>query len=171
MSARSAFAQAVHAPVTVDGWSIGAFAGLWARIPTDPQNPGRHNGTAFDASLERRLGGEQDSTGAFRVEAGRGHGDTPQGPGFDYTRVMGGITRVLHGASQPPFLVYLAAGGGAYKVSSAIERTTKPSVYGAVGLDVKPGSGVMSVAVELQIHTIGGRLYAVPMLGAKIHVK
>ena len=171
LSASPAFAQSVHAPVTVDTWRVGAFAGLWARVPTDPQHPGLHNGAAFDASVERRIGGEADSTTALRVQAGRGHGETAQGPGFDYTRVMVGVTRVLGRASQPPFFVYLAAGGGAYAVSSAVERTTKPSVYGSVGLDVTPGAGLVSIAVEIQLHTIGAGAYAVSMLGAKIRVK
>ena len=150
-----------------NAWAIGVFPGLWDGVPT-ASNQGRHNGTSIDFSVEGRIV-RSDRAPAIRVQFGQGRGEGPGRPGFDYRRIMIGGTWKLTTASQEPFSVYAAAGAGAYNTASAVARETRPSVYGALGLDVRLGSSPLSIGAEIQVHTIGGALYGTTSLGARIH--
>jgi hypothetical protein len=119
-------------------------------------------------SVARRLGGGQ-SPFSLRVETGRGEGAGGRQPGFDYTRVIVGIVRTLQSASAAPFTVYLAGGGGSYAVRTSLMHDTKASVFGAIGLDVRPGSSPISFGAELQVQTIGDGLYGTTSLQARLH--
>jgi hypothetical protein len=141
--------------------------GLWDRVPT-ASGDGRHNGTSFDVSVERRLGRSSQAP-AFRAQFGKGRGEGAGGPGFDYRRVMVGGTLPLTSASQRP-TVYAAAGVGAYAVTSPLVRKMKPSLHGGLGLDVALGSSPASIGAEIQVHSIGGAVYGTTSLGIRLHL-
>jgi hypothetical protein len=167
----AAYAQAPSPATPASTWTIGVSAGLWDRVPTDREN-GRHNGTAVEASVQRRLGSAHDAGApAIRVQVGTGSGTGAGQPGFNYTRLMVGVVGPFTGASRPPFAVYVAAGGGAYALTSPGARSTKASVYGALGLDVSLGSSPASISAEVQMHAIGTGVFATTSLGARIHFR
>jgi hypothetical protein len=140
-------------------------------VPTDSEN-GRHNGTAADVSIQRRLGSANDvEAPAIRLQVGTGSGEGAGQPGFNYTRLMVGVVRPFTGASRPPFAVYVAAGGGAYALTSPGARSTKASVYGAIGMDVSLGSSPASISAEVQVHAIGTGMFATTSIGARIHFR
>jgi hypothetical protein len=161
-------------PGIVELWNpclIGVSAGVWDRVPTHSET-GRHNGASTDVSLECRLGSAtHDGAPAIRVQIGKGAGQGVREPGFDYTRLLIGVVRKLTGASRAPFTVYVSAGGGAYELTSLGERRTKPSVYGAIGLDVALGSSPASIGAEEQVHTIGSVVYGTASVFARIHFR
>jgi hypothetical protein len=149
---------------------LGVSAGVWDRVPTHSENGG-HNGAATDVSLECRLGSAtHDGAPAIRVQIGKGAGQGVREPGFDYTRLLIGVVRKLTGASRAPFTVYVSA-GGACVLTSPGERRTKPSVYGAIGLDVALGSSPASIGAEEQVHTIGSVVYGTASVFVQIHFR
>lgn len=150
-----------------NAWAIGVFPGLWESART-ASDQGRHYGTAIDFSVERRLV-RSERAPTLRVQFGQGQGEGPGRPGFDYRRVMIGGTWKLTKPSQEPYTVYVAAGVGTYAMRSAVLRETRPSVYGALGLDVRLGSSPLSIGGELQVHTIGGARYGTTSFSARIH--
>ena len=169
MSGREAHAQTPGAPGPADGWVVAASLGGWDRVPTR-SGDGHRYGTALDASIQRSLGPARGGAPAIRVQVGTGSGDGVREPGFNYTRLLIGLVRNVTSASQAPFTVYASGGGGAYAVRSPRGRDTKPSVYGAIGLDVALGSTPTSLGAEVQVQSIGGRLYGTTSLGVRLHV-
>jgi len=170
-SARLACAQTPTAVDPRSGWAIGASPAIWAHVPTDSADV-RPNGKAFDLSVERRLGAATDpGAPAVRVQLGTGEGGNGRKPGFDYRRVTVGLMQTFVGASRSPFTVYVAAGGGAYRVTSPVESSTKPTVYGGIGLDVALGSSPVSVGAEIQIQSIGAGAYGTTSLNARLHFR
>jgi hypothetical protein len=144
---------------------------VWGHVPTDSSDS-RPNGKAFDVSVERRIGAASDpGAPAIRVQIGRGAGGDGRQSGFDYRRVTIGLMRTFVSASQSPFSVYVAAGGGAYSVTSPVEHSTKPTAYGGIGLDVALGSSPASVGAEIQLQSIGGAIYGTTSLNARVHFR
>jgi hypothetical protein len=105
------------------------------------------------------------------VQLGSGEGGDGRKPGFDYRRVTVGLMRTFVGASRSPFSVYVAAGGGAYSVTSSVQRSTRPTVYGGIGLDVALGSSPLSIGAEVQVQSIGAAAYGTTSLSARLHLR
>ena len=166
----AAYAQTAASPaVPVGAWTAGGSAGLWDRVPTDSEH-GRRNGHAVDLLLQRRVGAAADAgASSIRVDVGRGRGAESGQPGFDYRRVLVGVERPFVSASRAPFHVYTAFGGGAYLERSPGVRSTKPSVFGALGMDVSLGSSPLSITAEAQLHSIGASLFGTTSLGTRVH--
>ena len=160
-----AYAQPPARAGSLSTWSLGFSEGLWNRVPTGEQ---RHNGTAWDACLERRVG--DGRVRAIRFQLGTGLGEEPLEPGFNYSRLLLGIVRELTTASQPPFTVYIAAGGGVYALRLPAGHRERPSAYGSLGFDARLGKSPASLSAEIQVHTIGGGVYGTTSLGVRIHV-
>jgi hypothetical protein len=171
VSARLACAQTPSAVDLRSGWAIGLAPGVWGHVPTD-HSDSRPDGKAFDVSLERRIGAASDpGAPAIRVQLGSGEGGDGRKPGFDYRRVTVGLMRTFVGASRSPFSVYVAAGGGAYSVTSSVQRSTRPTVYGGIGLDVALGSSPLSIGAEVQVQSIGAAAYGTTSLSARLHLR
>jgi hypothetical protein len=171
VSARTACAQIPGAVDLRSGWAIGLAPGVWGHVPTDSSDS-RPDGKAFDVSLERRIGAaSHPGAPAIRVQLGTGEGGDGRKPGFDYRRVTVGLIRTFVGASRSPFSVYVAAGGGAYRLTSSVERSTKPTVSGGIGLDVGLGSSPVSIGADVQVQTIGAAVYGTTSLSARLHLR
>ena len=167
--ARTANAQATHPVDLRSGWAIGLAPAVWGHVPTDSADS-RPDGKAVDFSLERRIGSASDpASPAVRVQVGKGEGGDGRKPGFDYRRVTVGLMRTFVGASESPFTVYVAAGGGGYSVTSAVEHRTKPTVYGGIGFDAALGSSPVSLGAEIQIQSIGTGVFGTTSLNARVH--
>lgn len=168
-AARPASAQPTNPVDLRSGWAIGLAPAVWGHVPTDSTDS-RPDGKAVDFSVERRIGSASDPAApAIRVQLGKGDGGDGRKPGFDYRRMTVGLMRTLVGASRSPFTVYVAAGGGAYSVTSAVERSTKPMVYGGIGFDAALGSSPVTLGAEIQIQSIGTGVFGTTSLNARVH--
>jgi hypothetical protein len=164
-----AYAQVREDAAPMTTWVLGVSTGLWD--VTRMTYIERRVGVAFDATVEHRIGPSRGAGDrAVRLQVGTGRGDEYGGPGFDFTRVTLGVVRQL-GGGHPPFTIQVAAGGGAYALSSRDGRRTRPSVFGAVGWDAKLGTGAASLHAEAQLLTIGSGLYGSVSVGLQAHLR
>jgi hypothetical protein len=119
--------------------------------------------------VERSFGSTpQGEQWAIRTLFGKGRGEGVGRPGFNYERLMVGVSRIWTDQSRPPFAVYVSAGGGVYSLEAERSSSTKASVYGALGLRASIASSPVSVGAELQVHSIGGGAFGTTTLNLRI---
>ena len=147
-------------------------AGSWGH--TAPPDDATRSG-AFDISIQRSLGRKWPDTSepAIRLQVGRGNSYKSGEGDFHYRRVMLGAVHeysIIFRRRRRPFYVHLAAGAGAYRVSSAGKSETKSSLFAEAGFDVRLGSSPLTLGPEVQLHTIGDLLYGTTSIVARIRL-
>jgi hypothetical protein len=150
-------------------WMLGLAAGLWGL--TQPLDDARRSG-AFDFSVQRQFEGMWndggDGHGTIRVQVGHGSRYSSGDSSFDYRRVTLGMFREFCiPFPQAPTYIHLGGGVGRYRVSSAGKRVAKSSLFAEAGFDVRLGESPLTLGPELQVHTIGDRLYATTSIVAR----